>query len=129
MPDEPTADRVARLTAWQPLRRLTDLVHVLADTWRIAGETHDNVNELRSIMATSAEQITAINANLANIGADVQRLNQLAVDLQNEIANQDPALAERLQPLVDLSGQIAAATPEPAVGGGEPTPDEPAPQG
>lgn len=85
MTDEPTADRVARLTAWQPLRRLTDLVHVLADTWRIAGETHDNVNELRSIMATSAEQITAINANLANIQGDVQRLNQLAVELLRRV--------------------------------------------
>lgn len=130
MLDEPTADRVARLTAWQPLRRLTDVVHVLADTWRVAGATHDHVHELRSIMATSAEQIAAINANLTNIQGDVQRLNTDLTSLRDEIADQDPALAARLQPLVDLSGQIAAATPDPAPGpdgGGEPTPtpDEP----
>ena len=114
-------DRVARLAAWTPLRALTDLAHVVADTWRIAGENHDQLTEIRSVMATSADQIAAINTNLENIRADVQRLNQLATDLQTELANQDPALAERLQPLVDLSQQIADATPEPA-----PAPEGPA---
>lgn len=65
-------------------------------------------------MATSEEQITAVTANLNNIRGDVQRLNGLVVDLQNQAATGDAITAEKLQPLVDLSKQIADATPEPA---------------
>ena len=35
------------------------------------------------------------------------------LSLQAQIAQQDPVLAAKLQPLVDLSAQIAAKTPEP----------------
>lgn len=64
-------------------------------------------------MATTDEQITAITANLENIRADIQRLSDGLVAVQQELAQVDPATAAKLQPLVDLSQQIAAATPEP----------------
>lgn len=38
-------------------------------------ELHRRVTTLEEHMATSAEQIATINANLANIQSDVQRLN------------------------------------------------------
>lgn len=85
-------------------------------------ELHRRVTLLEEHMATTNEQIAAVTANLQNIQGDVQRLNDLATQLQTEIEQQDPALAARLQPLVDLSGQIAAATPDPEVPSDEPTP-------
>lgn len=36
-------DAADRLTAWTPLRILQDLAHVVADTWRLAGENHDQL--------------------------------------------------------------------------------------
>lgn len=76
-------------------------------------ELHRRLTTLEGHMATTDAQITAINANLANIRADVQRLSDLAASLQTEIAQTDAATAAKLQPLVDLSQQIAATTPEP----------------
>lgn len=71
---------------------------------------------LEARMSLVDDQIAAITANLENLRGDVTRLNALAVELQGEIAAQDPATAARLQPLVDLSAEIAGITPEPAEG-------------
>lgn len=77
-------------------------------------ELHRRLTNLEAHLSATDDQIAAVTANLANIQADVQRLSDLAVQLQADIAAIDPVTAAKLQPLVDLSGQIAAATPEPS---------------
>jgi len=75
-------------------------------------ELHRRLNTLETFMTATDDKIAALAANLANIQADVQRLSDLAVSIQ---AQTDAATAVKLQPLVDLSAQIAARTPEPVV--------------
>lgn len=101
MPLDP--DDLAAAVAWFNEQRLTQ-----------PHELHRRLSTLEEHMATSDAQIATITANLENIRGDVQRLSDLATSLQTEIAQQDPVLAAKLQPLVDLSAQIAAKTPEPA---------------
>lgn len=69
---------------------------------------------LEAHMSLVDDQIAAVTANLENLRGDVTRLNTLAASLQAQIAQQDPATAALLQPLVDLSAEIAGITPEPA---------------
>lgn len=95
-------------------RRVTDLEAQTLSAELAIDALIQRTDQLEDRMASTDDQVAAINANLQNIQGDIQRLNDLATSLQTEIANQDPALATKLQPLVDLSQQIAAATPEPA---------------
>lgn len=80
-------------------------------------ELHRRLTALEARMSLVDDQITAVTANLENLRGDVQRLAALAAELQGAIAAQDPATAARLQPLVDLSAEIAGITPEPPVEG------------
>ena len=64
-------------------------------------------------MATTDEQIALIKGNLDNVRGDVTRLTAEIERVQSELDQVDPALAAKLQPLVDQSRAIADATPEP----------------
>lgn len=93
---------LATVTAWLNEQRLST-----------PHELHRRLTTMETLMSEVDDKLAAITANLDNIAADIQRLNDLATALQTELADLDPALAAKLQPLVDLSQQIADATPEP----------------
>ena len=74
-------------------------------------------------MSATDDKVAEIRTVLGNIQGDVTRL---AADLQaarDEIAAQDPALAAKLDPILEQARAIDAATPEPAP---TPAPAEPA---
>lgn len=78
------------------------------------------IHDLEDEMALTDEKIASITANLQNIQGDVARLNELTPQLTAEVSRlrgeleaQDPELAAKLQPLEELSKQIADATPDP----------------
>ena len=130
---DPLADLLARIQAAQPAehdRRLTTLESQHVTSTLAVGALAQTIHNLEARMSLSDDQIATIKGNLENIQGDVARLNELVPqlqttvgDLQAEIAQQDPATAAKLQPLVELSQQIADATPDPLP---EPAP-EPAP--
>lgn len=74
---DPTA--FAAVIAWLDQQRLSQ-----------PAELHRRVTTLEERMSLTADQIAAVTANLENIQGDVARLNQLAIDLQGQIAAQDP---------------------------------------
>lgn len=63
IPDSP-AQRAQRLTSWAPLRALTDLAHVVADTWRLTGENHTALQRLEKLMADNSDLLNDVAAKL-----------------------------------------------------------------
>lgn len=133
-PTDPLSELLARIQAAQPAehdRRLTTLESQHVTSTLALGALAQKIHNLEAYMALSDEKIAAITANLQNIQGDVARLNELTPQLQGqidalrgELDAVDPALAAKLQPLEDLSRQIADATPEPVVvPDPEPTPE------
>lgn len=75
-------------------------------------ELHRRLTNLEEHMASTDDKITELKSVLNNIQGDVSRL---AADLQaarDEIAAQDPALAAKLDPVLEQARAIDAATPE-----------------
>lgn len=120
---DPLADLLARIQAAQPAehdQRLTTLESQHITSTLALGLLAQMTHNLEVHMALTDDQIAAITGNLQNIAGDVARLNELVpqfqtqvADLQAELQAQDPETAAKLQPLVDLSQQIADATPDP----------------
>ena len=73
---------------------------------------------------TPDEQLAAVNANVDNIRGDVEWLHGELVRIQGEAEAKDAAFAAALQPLVDITAEIAGRTPEPTPGE-DPAPVEP----
>jgi outer membrane biosynthesis protein TonB len=124
MAEPPPLDQwLDRLQAAQPANHALRLTNVEAQltTLQVAlAASVQMAHNQETFMAATDDKISELTANLQNIEGDVQRLNELTPQLQTEVARlqdelaaQDPALAAKLQPLVDLSQQIADATPEP----------------
>lgn len=81
---------------------------------------HRRLTTMEEHMSATDDKVAEIRTVLGNIQGDVTRL---AADLQaarDAIAAQDPALAAKLDPILEQARAIDAATPEPA-------PVEPAP--
>jgi chromosome segregation ATPase len=122
---DPVAEWLARLSAAQPaevLQRLAALEAQQTTSAVALAALAQKIYNLEDKMALADDKIASITANLQNIQGDVARLNELTPQLTAEVARlrgeleaQDPALAAKLQPLEDLSQQIADATPEPVV--------------
>ena len=55
-------DAAQRLGAWGPFRTFTDLVHVVADTWRMTGENHARLIQIGDAMA----DVSALLNEVAN---------------------------------------------------------------
>lgn len=108
------------MTSPEDLREVLSFIRgrqLLADP----ADLYDRLITLEERMAEYDAQLAALTANVDNIRADVQWLHGELVRLQTEAAGRDSAFAAALQPLVDKTAQIAAATPEPTV----PAPAEP----
>jgi hypothetical protein len=81
---------------------------------------------LEANMAAYDDELAAITGDVENIRGDVTWLHSELVRLQGEAAAKDSEFAAALQPLVDRTAQVAAATPDrPTPAPAEPT--EPAP--
>lgn len=130
----PAVEWLARLGAAQPAevqQRLAALEAQQTTSTVALAALAQMVHNLEVRMALTDDQINTLTANLQNIQGDIARLNELTpqlrtqiAELQTELEAQDPETAAKLQPLVDLSQQIADATPEPVV---VPEPVEPGP--
>jgi uncharacterized phage infection (PIP) family protein YhgE len=137
-PPNPIADGLAALAVSGSTEDLLRLLTPEGRQSTIVAALAAHAQKIRNLevyMALTDDKISELTANLQNIQGDIARLNELTPQLQSQVASlqaeleaQDPALAEKLQPLVDLSQQIADATPEPVVvPDPEPTP-EPSPE-
>jgi hypothetical protein len=94
-------DAAQRLASWTPLRTLQDLVHVIADTWRLAGENNARLIQIGDAMAD-------VSALLNEVAADVNGpLNTSVTEL---IASEKAALAR----VAELEGRNTALEAEDA---------------
>jgi septal ring factor EnvC (AmiA/AmiB activator) len=61
------ADAARRLTTWTPLRVLTDLARVVADTHRLAGENQATLTRMEVLMSQSSEALAHLDAQIDDL--------------------------------------------------------------
>jgi hypothetical protein len=83
------ADAAGRLRAWTPLRVLTDLAQVVADTHRLAGENQATLTELRRIMADTSPLLNEVAADMARLAPAIAAL----VDENTRLGERNAELA------------------------------------
>ncbi len=128
---DPIGDRANRLATWTPLRALQDLVHVVADTWRLAGENHARLTRLETLMTDVSGVLNQVADGLRGpLATSIQELiaenQRLATDnatLSGEDAAESSA-ADNVKSAFD--GVAALFTPVPDVPDVDPLPE---PQG
>lgn len=76
-------------------------------------DLYRRLTTLEAHMTAVDDSLARLNTALENVRGDVARLAGELAAVKDELAQSDPKMAARLEPLVQLAEQIAAATPEP----------------
>lgn len=76
-------------------------------------DLYRRLTTLEAHMSLVDDKLTALSAALDNLTGDVSRLAADLAAARDELAAVDPALAEKLAPLVERAEALAAVTPEP----------------
>lgn len=132
--DTTAAARAGRLAAWKPLGVLTDLVRVVADTWRLADENRSTLNRLEGQMADNSTLLNDVATKLrdrvfpavSELVAENTRLATENASLKGEDVAESAA-AENVRTATDEVADLFAADPTtpdvpPLDGGGDVTP-------
>lgn len=116
------ADAARRLTMWTPLRVLTDLASVVADTWRLAGENHAALIRLENTMADTSGLLNDVAADMARlapaIAALVEENTRLATrnaELEGEDATETTAAQNVRTEWDNIAGRFASSPDVPDV--------------
>jgi hypothetical protein len=122
-----------RLSSWKPLSTLTDLVHTIADTWRLVDENRTILNRLESLMADTSALLNEVAAGLRGpLATSIQDLIAENASLRGEDTAETGAAANVKAAFDELAGKFTAdpSTPDvppldPAPVGGGDLPAEP----
>jgi len=108
------------MTTPEDLREVLSFIRgrqLLADP----ADLYDRLTHLEERMAEYDDELAAISGDVENIRGDVTWLHSELLRLQGEAAAKDSEFAAALQPLVDRTAQVAAATPDRPAPPAEPT--------
>jgi hypothetical protein len=100
LPPDPR-DAAQRLAAWTPLRNLRDLVHVIADSWRLADENRARLIQIGDAMADNSALLNEVAEGLRG---------PLLTSVTDLIASEKAALAR----VAELEGRNTALEAEDA---------------
>lgn len=104
-------DRAERLATWRPLGLLQDLVHTVADTWRLAGENHDRLTRLETLMTDVSGVLNQVADGLRGpLATSITELiaeNQRLADQNAELTGEDTAETTAADNVRSAFGDVA----------------------
>jgi hypothetical protein len=113
------AERAGRLAQWGAWRTLTDVVHTVADTWRLADESHSLLKRMEIAMADTSGLLNDVAAKLrddvfpavSDLLAENTRLAEENASLKGEDVRESAA-AEAVRTRTDEVAALFTDSPD-----------------